>query len=85
MGTKCTKCPFKKTKDCTQSFIRKYHNSCTTYNIDSKNESINEDIDNFLASNGFVKEKPKKTKSQPKTVKKNTKTNGTKKVSHGKS
>lgn len=37
MGTLCKNCPFKDTKKeegyCRDLFTKKYHNSCSTYNI----------------------------------------------------
>lgn len=38
MGTICKKCPFKDTKKesgkhCTDMFVKTYHNSCVTYDI----------------------------------------------------
>ena len=34
--TKCKVCPFKNEKDCTTKFIRKYKNSCTTFDANEK-------------------------------------------------
>lgn len=35
-GTLCKDCPLKGQKDCMTSFVKKYFNSCTTYNVKDK-------------------------------------------------
>lgn len=52
-STLCKNCPFKNAKKeeghCTDLFIRKYHNSCVTYNI--AEDDLYKDLDDFLNKN----------------------------------
>ena len=66
MGTLCKNCPFKNAKKeeghCTDLFIKKYHNSCVTYDI------VKDDFMKKVEAFSKQKKKENKAAEKPKEV-----------------